>query len=344
MTRKLSIEEARERIKESGKKIKILEYKRAGEKAKLKCTECGTIWDAVFTNIINRDGKGCPKCSNVSRGYKKALKYNDVRDYVEQTGCSLLSKEYFNNHENLSILYPCGHINKLTLNNFKRGFGCRKCWEKRSYADRYGSDEVIDILLDNGLRFIDFPNGYVSGQSKVRYSCNYGHVTERYIKYFIKFPTCKKCKIESRGISQRGENGNNWQGGITELNFIIRGRLNNWRMLSAKNCNYRCVITGSDVDLDVHHLYSFNLIVKEVLAKRGLDGNFKYSEMNPDDVEDIIKEVIDKHFSIGYGVCLKSSIHELFHIKYGYGNNTPEQFYDFVKKIKSGQIQIKNQK
>ena len=34
----------------------------------------------------------------------------------------------------------------------------------------------------------------------------------------------------------------------------------------------------------------------------------------------------------GAGVCLSHEIHMQFHTEYGFGNNTPEQFENFLKK------------
>ena len=62
--------------------------------------------------------------------------------------------------------------------------------------------------------------------------------------------------------------------------------------------NFKCIITGKNGNLEVHHLESVNI------AK-------------------------DKIFDIDNAVTLHSSVHSMFHLKYGNGSNTLDQFNEF---------------
>jgi dephospho-CoA kinase len=67
--------------------------------------------------------------------------------------------------------------------------------------------------------------------------------------------------------------------------------------------NFKCTITGKTGNLEVHHLESVNI------AK-------------------------DKVLSIDNAVTLHASVHSMFHLKYGNGDNTSEQFNEFKLKFK----------
>jgi len=77
-----------------------------------------------------------------------------------------------------------------------------------------------------------------------------------------------------------------------------------FRKQTMERDEYTCVITGKTGNLEVHHLNSVNV------AK-------------------------DKIFDINNAVTLHASVHSMFHLKFGNGNNTPEQFKEFKDKFKT---------
>lgn len=119
------------------------------------------------------------------------------------------------------------------------------------------------------------------------------------------------------------------KGTYNYLNEYIRKRNNAWKKDSMKNCNYRCVISGKKFQA-IHHLYGMNLILLETLDVLNIkNSNFEdYSEYE-------LNEICNKFYEIQsnypLGICLSEEIHKDFHNKYGYGNNTPEQFDEYLK-------------
>lgn len=73
-----------------------------------------------------------------------------------------------------------------------------------------------------------------------------------------------------------------------------------WRQAVTKRFNRTCAITGKKSRLVVHHLYSWNAYP-------------------------------DKRYNITNGILLHREVHKSFHNQYGYGNNTEEQFSQFIK-------------
>lgn len=134
-----------------------------------------------------------------------------------------------------------------------------------------------------------------------------------------------------------GEDNPNWQGGITPLYFELRSEIKEWQEESMKACNYRCVLTGDYFD-EIHHLYSFRNIVNEVFLILGLDQRQAVKDYSEEEFNKIKTTLKYLHQKYGLGVCLKKEIHKLFHDLYGYKNNIPEQFYEFVNRYKSGEF------
>lgn len=103
-----------------------------------------------------------------------------------------------------------------------------------------------------------------------------------------------------------------------------------WRIASIEACGYKCIVTGGRFT-DVHHLYGSNLIVSQALHDLGLE-YAKVADYTQQELEQIACRYAELNAQYPLGVCLSAEIHAQFHQEYGYGNNTPEQFYDFIEK------------
>lgn len=134
--------------------------------------------------------------------------------------------------------------------------------------------------------------------------------------------------------SQRfGELNPNYKGGITSLFSEMRRNITQWKIDSAKQCNFSCVVTGWRFD-HIHHLYSFNKIAQETLEELGLysvyDDIYLYTK---EELKIIIDKCLEIHYRYPLGVCLTKDIHKKFHFIYGYKDNNPEQFYEFINNL-----------
>ena len=112
--------------------------------------------------------------------------------------------------------------------------------------------------------------------------------------------------------------------------FIHRNNTK-WKLDSANNCNYRCFITGERFD-EIHHLYSKNQIIEEMLKVHPeINIDTDMNTLNKDEQEHYLHCFTESQSKYPLGICLVRSYHKKFHDMYGYGNNTPEQFRDFIK-------------
>lgn len=125
-----------------------------------------------------------------------------------------------------------------------------------------------------------------------------------------------------------------YNGYYTIINYI-RMNITEWKKKSMKNSNYKCVLTGKPFD-DIHHKYSFNLILKETFDTINIDDRESIDDYTDEELKNILytfRSIQDKY---PLGVCLCRDVHKLFHQVYGYGNNTVEQWNEFEKNYKNG--------
>jgi hypothetical protein len=119
----------------------------------------------------------------------------------------------------------------------------------------------------------------------------------------------KKC-IKCYGLSNRGENNPNWKEiKKTRETQIARGSPEyiEWRTKIFKSAGFKCSICGIKERTNVvHHLDGFN----------------KFPE---------------KRYNLDNGVVLCDKHHMSFHLNFGFGNNTKEQFDEFLLNIKEGE-------
>ena len=109
----------------------------------------------------------------------------------------------------------------------------------------------------------------------------------------------------------------------------IRHNNQEWRKRAMEKCNYKCALSGSS-NFEIHHLYSFNLILKEAMH----DSSWitkdiqEYTDSELTHLLNIFKQYQDKYPD---GICVDVLIHKQFHSTYGNRINTPDQWNEFVK-------------
>ena len=207
-----------------------------------------------------------------------------------------------------------------------KGNGCKICSE---YSDSYTLESFKRKIenMYNHIRVIDIE--YKNTRQAIKCYCN---------KHGIEFKPladsllsgihgCPKCTKEAT----TKENHYCWKGGISETRKYLRRKMYDWKKQSMMACNYKCDITGNRFD-DIHHLYGFDKILQEVLENTKVELKEIISEYTNEELLMLEEECVKLHEKYGLGVCLTREMHELFHKEYGYGNNTPEQYYEFKNK------------
>lgn len=114
----------------------------------------------------------------------------------------------------------------------------------------------------------------------------------------------------------------------------IRHNNIDWKRRSMEYSNYKCVFTG-DSNFEVHHKYSFNLILKEAMQdNRWISKNIMdYNEFELKLILGVFNEYQNKY---PLGICISKSIHKLFHLVYGNRYDTVDQWNEFEENYKNG--------
>ena len=114
--------------------------------------------------------------------------------------------------------------------------------------------------------------------------------------------------------------------------IYVRRHIQKWKKDSMEKCGFKCIIIGERFD-EIHHLVSLNTILEAVYNRLGLDvKTFDINILTEDERYKFLNEVNLEQSKYPLGVCLRRDIHMQFHNYYGYGNNTIEQFYEFIEK------------
>lgn len=118
---------------------------------------------------------------------------------------------------------------------------------------------------------------------------------------------------------------------ISILKFI---QANNtlWKKESMERCGFKCVISG-DVFDDIHHVYAKNMILSDIIEQYNLEEDFDINTCDESLRQELLRGFLNEQAKHPLGLCLSKDLHKLFHIKYGFGNNTPEQFIEFVNDV-----------
>ena len=303
-----------------------------------ECLICGYKWKtppkAVYSNKTD-----CQQCGYKKSASKNRLSYEYVKQYVEDKGCQLVSKEYVNISKNLDIQFECGKIHKMCFGSFKSGEKdpCTSMERFKSTVSEKSTKKMLEFMDSIGFQFISFEGDEFKFRNTITYSCPKGHIETRPYASLWRRKNCTICTKEENKIKYSKENASNWQGGLTELKTYLSKFIVQWKKDSMENSNYKCVITGKRFE-DIHHLQSFNLLLKESLEELNFELKNTIGEYDSDQITLLVNKLIEVHYRYPLGIALTKKWHNKFHKLYGMGDNTPDQWNDFIQKIKFGKI------
>lgn len=161
------------------------QYKNAHTKLDIQCDR-GHQYKVTWGSF--QQGYRCPYCAG------KILSYQQIRQFVEQQGYVLLSKQYKNCKAKLDIQCDKGHQYKATWDSFKQGNRCPYC--ARKIVDY---QQIKRFVEQQGYALLS--KRYKNCKTKLDFQCDKGH---RYKARWNDFqqgyrcPTCNESKGERK--------------------------------------------------------------------------------------------------------------------------------------------------
>lgn len=317
----------------SGCELLSKSFNKVNDVLLIQCS-CGETFNVSFNKFLYRNKRRCNKCGFKLKGLWQKYTYDEIKYYIEiesNSGCELISKEYINNSTPILIQCSCGNTFQTRFTDFKykNKHTCNICSKKEKYTFEYVKSYI------ESFGFILLSTEYKNNMEDLFIMCLEGHIFKRSFNHFLL--RSQQCPICYSLIDKSGENCHLWQGGITELNNHLRGLFDDWKKRSFSIYNFKCAITNvNNSKLEVHHLYSFNKIVKETLDKLNLPIKERINEYTNDELKLIEEEFLQRHNEL-LGVPLHEKIHLLYHRLYNY-DNTPKQFKEFVTRLRLGEF------
>jgi hypothetical protein len=140
-----SFDDVKKYIEDKGDCLISEQYTTAKEKLKIKCQNCSEVYKMSYTAF--KGGSRCQKCANKIRGSKKRLKFEYVKEYIENHGDILLSETYTSAKIKLDVkCQKCNYVYHPFFHNYKRGHRCPNCFGNK----RKTIDEIRDMVKQDG--------------------------------------------------------------------------------------------------------------------------------------------------------------------------------------------------
>lgn len=296
-THEMYVERVRELV---GSEYEVLgKYVRNNVKISMLHKKCGNSFE-----MTPGDFKSGRRCSSCFRKLRKTTEQFKKEVAILSNNQYEVLGEYKNDRTHIQMKHLlCGYIWNATPSHFIQGKRCPKCAGNIKKTTIEFKAEVFELV---GREF-SVLSEYKGAKTKVRFRHNSAICNNH---EFLMTPTdflggkrCRRCHI----INYTGENHHNYKVELTEADRLRRdlynGELRMWRDKVFKRDGYACQICKEHShNLNAHHLNSWNTHKEQ-------------------------------RFLVENGISLCKDCHLKFHKKYGFGNNTKEQFEEFIASL-----------
>ena len=304
------------------------------DKLECTCEYCGKVFSRIRSEVEKNKHH---YCSNTCRMNAMYWPLEDVEILKENFG-----KIKYKDMVNLFSRYR--DVDEIKRKAISLGLTSSREWSKEEtdiLIYNYSNKPMSEImkLLPNRTR------SSILGQARTQNLKSFYYLSRKYTEEennYLKENYLTQNNKELAEHLNRNESGiaqhllalslyrPNDRSGYDDLADYIRGRLIMWKNQVKRNNNFTCALTGVRSNIIVHHIRSFNLILDEAIHQI----NFPiYNNIN-NYTDEQLNQIFDTFYNLQESyknyVCLTESVHKQFHSIYGYGNNTEEQWKEFV--------------
>lgn len=200
--------------------------------------------------------------------------------------------------------------------NLKNSEGCIYCSRERTAQKLLLDEEVVfNYFRERGLLIPD-DEVYQGKDLPINFICPHHANEVQKVAYHglknTKVP-CKFCREENN---------------LEKISRTVRSILGWWRKASRKNCNNKCILTGIKGDIEIHHQYQLDTILKEALNNLNIELKVKYTGEEILKIKEETNRIHKEHY---LGVCFNKKLHKCFHAKYGKNGCNKEMVNEFIR-------------
>lgn len=323
------------------------------------CKKCGVEKDfsEFYTSKKNKDGlQGtCKKCKNMKYSFTCAFCGKDTTS--KNKSSKFCSRACASNAQKKQVEYRCDCCKKIIyLQEYQLGVGKHHYCSKECKNSHHGS-------LYSGENHPMWDGGEVYFNCEI---CGAEHHQPKSVYHKFEHHYCsKECRYE--GISKNYTGDKRYNFSLRTINCDYCGKIINKKpsRMERNNNNFCSVECSSkfcseNYTGDKRYNYNHNLSDEERLANQTRHSSLEYRKW----MRDVLKRdnytcaltgirgkgnlavhhldgwnwCIEKRYDVSNGITIRKEIHELFHKIYGLGDNTKEQFEEFVKRYKNNEF------
>lgn len=273
----------------------------------IKCPTCGAIRESSVSNLVRSDGK-CKSC--VTKEHMTNMTEEERKERSRKL--SKATKQFMSNLTEEELTERINKAKNTIANRTdeeKKEISRKRSESAKSFWVNLTEEDMVKLKKQRTNQMFDRWNSMTDEERK---------------QFSLHMSECRLAKT----------------GGISEITTHFRNCkvVQDWKNRAREEANYRCDITNKQGQLPIHHLYGFNLIIRDAHIINNIEVKKTVGEYSQEQLLKLTEYVEKWHEDTSNAVVLSEDIHILFHKEYGKGENTPQQYEEFKQRYLNGEF------